>query len=280
MSEGRQDTDTDTQPSTLDGLSSWFGRAAQIITGLAGASYAFGWMLAARFYGSFGVAPEDVGISFERLAIRAFVVGAIGLSLFLGVRWLLSTATRGRTVIRIVESRAAIFLIIFTCCIGVSLVVAFLLATWVTYHGDPVSWVSVISVLVCGVAPALLILWLKPPSVQIGWNSSLWLRGMAGAVLGFVVAGLILLPYRLGDHLASSVRAGTPVTVPVVPGIAGLEVTRVRLSPVDDSFKGLDPLLARSCLLRLGAADGTSIYYMKGRILRIADSAVAAVVSC
>jgi MFS family permease len=266
-------------PSTFaERLSNWFGRTTQIVTGVAGFSYAFGWVLAARFYGSFGVAPEEAGISFSWLAIRAFLVGIAGLALFLGARWLLRAAERGRAVVHIVRSRAMITLLISASCVAVATVVS--VAAWASARGGRAGTVTVVAILACGASTALVILWLRPSGVRLGWNSSLWLRGVGGAVLGFVIVGLVLLPYRLGDHLAADVREGRPVRLPMALGVPAFQVSQVRLALADGSKPATDPLAALGCVMRLGGNGTTSIYYARGRVLRIADDNVTVASPC
>jgi hypothetical protein len=79
--------------SKLAGVSEWAAQAAQITTGVAGLSYAFGWILMTRFYGELGVDPEDAGVTFAWLVVRAFFVGLTALAVMLIVRWLQSRAT-------------------------------------------------------------------------------------------------------------------------------------------------------------------------------------------
>lgn len=262
-----------------DRVSQWFGQGAQIVTGIAGLSYAFGWLLTARFYGSFGVEPEEAGVSFSWLAIRAFLVGLTGLAIFLVARALLQAAERSQPVVHIVHSRAAIIVLTAVSCIGVSSLVAFLLAAWVESKGGRVGAPPIIAILACGVTISLIILWLRPPTVQLGWDGRLWLRGFAGALLGFVAASLILTPYRLADYLAADVREGRAVHLMMLPGIPGLQATPVRLMTLSgDAAPGL-PDNAR-CVLRLGGNGSTSIYFGSGRILRINDQNVTATAPC
>ncbi|MFI5490547.1 hypothetical protein [Micromonospora echinaurantiaca] len=91
---------------------------------------------------------------------------------------------------------------------------------------------------------------------------------------------LLLLPYRLSDHLAADVRAGREVRLPMAPGVPALQVTRVRLAPVDGQSMAAALLPATTCVSRLGGASGTSLYYVDGRVLRIADENVTALAPC
>ncbi|WP_431897883.1 hypothetical protein [Micromonospora haikouensis] len=265
---------TDSPPTTLTGqVSHWFGQAAQIVSGVAGVSYAFGWVVTARFFGAFGVDPEDAGITFGWLAIRAFLVGVAGLVVFVGSRHLLQTAERSAPVVHIVQGRAAIVATTIVCCMGVAGLAVLCLVAWATSRGGGVDAAAVVTILACGAAITALVLWWRPPSVQLGWNTSLWLRGAAGALLGFLGVGLLLLPYRLSDHLAADVRAGREVSLPMAPGVPALHVTRVHLAPVDGQPSPHLPPVA-ACVSRLGGAAGTSLYYLDGRVYRVADESV------
>ncbi|MEA5364151.1 hypothetical protein VA596_31775 [Amycolatopsis sp., V23-08] len=83
--------------SRLAGVSEWAAQVAQVTTGVAGLSYAFGWLLMARFYGALGVEPEDAGVTFTWLVVRAFLVGMLALAALLAVRWLQNRATSVQT---------------------------------------------------------------------------------------------------------------------------------------------------------------------------------------
>jgi hypothetical protein len=272
---------SDGGPTTLTGqVSHWFGQAAHIVTGISGFSYAFGWVVTARFFGSFGVDPEDAGVSFGWLAIRAFLIGITGLVVFLVSRYLIRAAERSSPVVHIIQSRAVIIVLTVICCLGVAALVALCLIVWTTSNGSTVDTPSVLAIMACGAIIAGLVLWFRPPAVQLGWNTSLWLRGVAGALLGFVALSLLMLPYRLSDHLAADVRNGHEVHVTIVPGVPAFQVTRVRIVPLDDQAwpSGLPP--ASACLSRLGGSSGTSIYYADGQVLRVADENVTAVAPC
>ena len=274
----------DEQQTFISGVPQWFGQAAQVGTGIAGFSYGFGWVLATRFYSSFGVDPQDAGVNFGWLAIRSFVVGVAGLAAFLCVRWLLRVAERGKPTVRVVQSPVAIVGLILVCCIGIAGLVALGLSVWTVETGGAVSSAAVTAVLVCGALIAATFLRLRPPTVRLGWNSELWLRGIAGALSGFVLVGLLLLPYQLGGRLAVDVRRGGQVHVPMVPGVPVFDIVRVRLITVSDRAVPTGVLdgddASGTCVLRLGGNGGTSIYYAHGVVLRISDQNVTVTAPC
>ncbi|MFD6697276.1 hypothetical protein [Micromonospora aurantiaca (nom. illeg.)] len=261
-------------------MSHWFGQAAQIVTGVSGISYAFGWLATARFYGTFGVDPEEAGITFGWLAIRAFLIGLTGLVVFVISRRLLQVAERSAPVVHIVESRGAIAVLSFVCCMGTAGLVALCYVGWATTRSGNADTVAVTFILLAGAVSTALVLRWRPPEVQMGWNTSLWLRGLAGALLGFLGVSLLLLPYQLSDHLAADVRAGREVRLPVAPGVPALQVTQVRLAAVDSQSPPSHLPSFTTCVSRLGGASGTSLYYIDGRVLRIADQNVIALGPC
>jgi hypothetical protein len=58
------------------------------VGGLAGIGYAFGWVLLSRFYGYFGITPEQAGISMPWVVVRVAVVfGLVGLADFVVAAW-------------------------------------------------------------------------------------------------------------------------------------------------------------------------------------------------
>ncbi|MEU0535827.1 hypothetical protein [Amycolatopsis tolypomycina] len=210
--------------SKLAGISEWAAQAAQITTGVAGLSYAFGWILMARFYGALGVDPEDAGITFSWLVARAFLVGLVALAAFLAVRWLQNRAASAQP-------------------------------TWVTLSiGTGVRSLA---------------------EVHLSLPGRHLLRGLAGALTGFVVVFLLILPFRLGDRFAGDALAGRPVDF----GLLGTSVIRapeVRLSPADPA----KPAPATGCVLRLGGNAGTSLFVAGGRVIRVSDQNVTVSSSC
>jgi hypothetical protein len=270
------DLPTGEPPSTFTGrLSEWFGQAAQIATGIGGVSYAFGWLLTARFYGSLGIDPEEAGVTFSWLVVRAFLIGLLGLVVVLGVRRLLQLAARSGPITRLVQSRTAIVVSLLLTCAGMAGIVALAYTVWLAPDGAD-STSAVIAILGCGVLIGLAVFRLRPSSFSLRWNSRYWLRGVAGALLGFLIVCLALLPFRLGDRLAGEVRAGHPVTVDALPGVPAIKVVEVLLSPADPA----GPNSAAGCALRLGGGAGTSLFMVDGKVLRVSDQNVMVTSPC
>lgn len=209
--------------AVLAGLSEWTEQAAKVTTGVAGLSYAFGWVLTARFYWALGVEPEDAGITFTWLVARAFLVGIVALVLVLAVRWL--------------QERAA-------------------------SAGSADVVVSV------GTGVRSLV-------VRLPLRGRHWARGLAGALVGFAVVLLAVLPFRLADRFAADVRAGVPVEFGVM-GMSVIRVTPVRLEPADPT----KPLSASGCVLRLGSNAGTSLFVVDHAVLRLSDQNAQATSPC
>ncbi|MGW5740996.1 hypothetical protein [Amycolatopsis sp. NPDC003861] len=210
--------------SKLAGVSEWAAQAAQITTGVAGLSYAFGWLLMARFYGVLGVDPEDVGITFTWLVARAFLVGLVALAAFLAVRWLQNRATSAQS-------------------------------TWIRLSfGTGVRSLA---------------------EVRLPLPGRYLLRGLAGALAGFAVVFLVVLPFRLGDRFAADALAGRPVAFGVL-GTTVIRAPEVRLSSADPA----NPAPAPGCVLRLGGNAGTSLFIAGGRVIRVSDQNVTVSSSC
>jgi hypothetical protein len=263
-------------PSTTTGVvSEWIGQATQIVTGIAGASYAFGWLLTARFYGALDVDPEEVGITFSWLVIRAFLIGLLGLLVVLGARKLLELAARSRPFNLFVRSRVAIAAALLLACIGMAGIVALAYVVWLAPgNTDPTG--AIVAIFGCGVLVGLAVLRLRPSSFNFQWNGRYWLRGTAGALLGFLVVSLVFLPFRLGDRLAAEVRAGRPVTVDVLPGVPAITAIEVRVTSVDP----VKPSPASGCILRLGDVAGTSLFMIDRKVLRVSDQNVIVTSPC
>lgn len=262
-------------PSLTGRLSEWFGQAAQIATGISGASYAFGWLLTARFYGGLGVDPEEVGVTFSWLVVRAFLIGLLGLVVVLGVRQLLQLAARSGPITRIVQSQTAIVLSLLLTCGGMAGVIALAYIVWFAPDGtDPTA--TVIAILACAALIGLVVWWLRPSSFRLRWNSRYWLRGLAGALLGFLVTALLLLPFRLGDRLVADVRAGRPVTIDVLPGVPAIKAVKVRVASADPAKAS--PI--SECALRLGSGAGTSLFVVHGKVLRASDQNITVTSPC
>ena len=201
--------------STFAGISEWAGQAAQVTTGVAGLSYAFGWVLMARFYGALGVEPEDVGITFAWLVARAFLVGVLALVAVLSVRWLQLRSTSASSTKLVVS-------------VG----------------NDVRSYIE----------------------LKLPFNGRYLLRVIAGILAGFLITLLVLLPFYLGDRLATDARAGRSVDFGLL-GISAIRTAQVRLISADPD----KPIAAAGCVIRLGSNAGTSLFIVDGYVVRVSD---------
>lgn len=55
----------------------WLGGLAQFGTLLTVAAYGYGWIVSSLFFNHFNLSPEDVGINFDWLAVRSFLVAVV-----------------------------------------------------------------------------------------------------------------------------------------------------------------------------------------------------------
>jgi hypothetical protein len=265
-------------PHALSDLSAWAGHATTIATGLAGLSYAFGWILTARFYGSFGIDPESAGVTFSWLAIRAFLIGLAGLALILLARAAprFASSIPGRS--QSFEGPGLNTLILVGCvvaAVAVSLPAQML-------PGKRTSLAEVGIALIGGLLlGGAIIAVVRPRQVQVSPSFERLSSGVQGFLIGFTAVGVLLLPYKWGTELANDVRAGRPVQISIVPGLPAFYAPRVHLSLVDAGQPTPDvgPYLA-TCVVRLGGANGVSLYYGNGRVLRVADEVVYATGPC
>ncbi|WP_306205674.1 hypothetical protein [Actinoplanes sp. RD1] len=257
-------------------MSLWAADATQVVTGVAGFSYAFGWVLTARFYGEFGVDPESAGVTFGWLAIRAFLVGLASLGIFLVARGVarFATAVPDRPA-RLAGPRLAAVTV--GGCLAVAVVVLLVRGTL----GSPVSPGEIITAVAVALVTAFAVLFgLRPELIEARPRLGQIISGLAGFLIGFAVVALLLTPYRLGAHLADDIRAGRPVSLPIVPGVPALQAPRTRLSLVEPGVVAPEVRPFLGCVIRLGGANGVSLYYADGRVLRVADEIVHSVSSC
>ncbi|MFI5490548.1 hypothetical protein [Micromonospora echinaurantiaca] len=117
------------------------------------------------------------------MAIRAFLIGLTGLAVFVLSRRLLQLAERSAPVVHIVQSRTVIVVLSVVCCMGVAGLLTLCYVGWTTTRGDQVDAMAVTFILLAGAVSTVLVLRWRPPEVQMGWNTSLGLRGLAGALL-------------------------------------------------------------------------------------------------
>lgn len=263
-------------------ISDLFGRAAQIATGLAGLSYAFGWILANRFYSQFGESPEDGGVSFPWLAVRAFIFSFAALMAVFLIRFLMRAAQRA-TPGAYSPGRWATFgiagsLIVLTPAVAIP--VTFSIEKLV--GKDEIAplldrFPELVGGLIVGVIFAALFLHIAPNSLKFEWNANLVLRGLAGFLTGAIALTYCLLPFQIADNLATNIRDGHSVKLQIFPKLTVFEASRVRVIAIG----GADiPFAPQNCVLRLGSNSATAIYYVNKHVVRIPEQSHVIVGPC
>jgi hypothetical protein len=260
-------------------ISTWLGSAAQISTAVAGAAYGFGWLVAARLYGRFGVSPEDAGISFGWVAIRAFLVALASLLLLLAARYLLRTAERYATIVWTASrgTVTAALLLVLVCFAATT--DAIMISRG--FGTSTVERLVLVGIPLCAVTTAVIVRRRsrRPTSTARG-HVALWLRGLSGALVGFVVTILAVTPVRVADNLGETIEEGRTAQLFILPGIPVLQMERVRLLPA--TYSPTSGVENSPCLVRLGGDAGTSIYWDIDRrqVLRVSDQNVVAATPC
>lgn len=251
-------------------VAEWFAQGAQITSGLAGLSYAFGWILAARFYGAFGQSPEEGGVTFSWLAIRAFLIGLVGLVLILTARRLLVAAGRATPIVYSVTGNLA-FILTLVAVIGVPIIVLAGVFLWEMVFGNFNDLPVIIVLTATGLLLCALWIWLRPRTVTVAWNANLLFRGLAGLVVGIVVVSFILVPLRLADHLVSDVQAGRSIRLLIMPGVPVFEVPLVHVVPNTTQPIPVELGGTSTCFQRLGSDGADAIYVVSGQVVRVPE---------
>lgn len=249
-----------TTPESIRRLAELGQNFTQILGIVTGVSVTFGWLLAASFYDKFDVRPEEVGVTFSTLVASTLPIGIVGLVLGLGIRKLLRLASdvRSTTVsirgwVKVVVSTPVMFVV-------VAATASMCYMSWPALDAaSPAS--ALIAFAVCGTATALtMVLFCNAPFV-------IQLRVAAAALLIILIACVIVYPLWWGDKMADDAKAGDPVTFEVMPGIPIIQVVEVRPISADPT----KPLPVTGCVLRFGAANGTSLLLTDGIVWRVAD---------
>jgi len=256
--------------------SAWLAKAAQIATAVAGAAYGFGWLIAARLFGSFDVSPEEVGISFGWVAIRAFLVALASLLLLLAARSLLRAADRYATAVWPAQ-RHAITAGLLMASVGISITGDVLLIHR-GYGRSPAGRTFVVLLPIAAIVAVAILRRRAAQSRQPRGQAGLWLRGLSGALASFVITILLLAPVRLADSVSAGIHAGHGTRLDLLPGVPVLQMGRVRLLPQDALTTGA----SGPCVIRLGGSEGTSVYWDidRQRVLRLSDGNVVAAGPC
>lgn len=239
---------------------------------LAALFYAIGWAAATRFYGRFGVAPEDVGIDFSYMLVRVgFLLAAGAVMMYLS--WLFLARVRDlsmstRTARRLftaggwIVAAAALYLFVFS------------LRPW-NWSGNIFLRVIICAAMVIVVYFVVMIVLLILDSV-LGSQSPVFsppdsdtkpglvARQFNPRFLGaiFVVASavtILVVPFYIAERAADSVESGEPYRVNVLPWIGGFMTDHVRLTTLTESDELAE--LEAKCLILLGSGDGFVVLY-------------------
>jgi hypothetical protein len=234
---------------------------------LAAFIYGFGWVLASRFYGTFGVSPEEVGVGFAFLLVRAvfvLIAGAVVLgSIWGSLRWLSERVgwLEVRDPLRYLLACAGLLIGVLATTIGT---------------GDFLAWVSA-SVALSAFSHSIGDLVRsrveraerernREASASRGSRSHIRINGalvlrVASWTFGVITLVLVMVaPFVLADRLADQVRSGKELAASVLPRVAGLRVQRV-LTSTTDGMPVTASIPAGSCLSFLGSANEVAVLY-------------------
>lgn len=270
----------------LGGPPSVLRRSAEVFSFLAvGGLLLYGtvWSCYNSFYGTFGLEPEDVGVTYARTISRA-AVGFLTLMLMLGVvLFLLVNPLRSGQAGRRASSPAARWFAFAVVCI-------FILAVYFMsgllpdsydqtgYHGRH-TFLKAVVLLVLGGASLLSVMlailrptkwsqrietvwarvWRAPDGSRSGWRD-LVVRA-APAILAVILVAFIGLPMVVGTRLATNVKGGSFVAgYGIIPRL----VLDIEVRPVEVTWIGTPKpteLSSDPVIVLLGQADGTTVLY-------------------
>jgi hypothetical protein len=210
------------------------------IAGLAGLVsvllYGFGWLFASRFYGEFGVQPEEAGVTAEWLIPR-IVTAALPTTLVILVGYRVTELGRARST-----RRAVIYAATFMCGVG-ALWVRFLAEKDDSFYSVP----SILGLAVVEVGGALL---------AVSWTWVGKIRGLRAVCCAVIAVTTAVLPVRLAADLSDSVRESNAITWRFFPGVPIVNAPPVTVLKRDASL--LEPEVG-PCAILLGSTSGTYI---------------------
>ncbi|MEV4313347.1 hypothetical protein [Actinocrispum sp. NPDC049592] len=226
-------------------------RDGQVLLGVIVATlYGASWLAAQWFYGSFGVTPEEVGLTTVDLLLASGITSilvATGILLVDGI-W--------RQV-----RHPAVRVPLFT-------VIGALLGAWAS------GWSGVlIDGAVLGAIGAGTSEWVPAPRPR----SRRWVL----VVTGFVLVGLLVMAYGTADEVKLNVERDEPATPSLLNiQVAALWAPTVRVWAVEG--QNLPPgLPAGDCVHRLGNAYGITVFLRKGQVFRVpTQNVVSATARC
>lgn len=240
---------------------------------IAASVYAYGWITIGSMLGRFDVGPEEVGVGFSYLTVRAAFPVLI-LAAAVALTFLAVTYASNRFGDASFDPRVLVFVVPITLLTFASYAIA-------DGSDDFFSF---------GLAPALLPLvfaaasrYLDHMKMERRYILSIPIRKilvpfkwlMAGLGLFMILAG----PFLLGGEFADRIERGAEVTPPLLPGVPGLTVRSVAVRSITDEGK----LLTESrCVLYFGSAGGVSVFYDAGSdtVERLPDEQIAVTSPC
>jgi hypothetical protein len=257
----------------------WLGGFVQLGTVLTVLAYGYGWIICGLFFSHFDLSPEDVGIAFNWLAIRAFLITVVVSIAALIVRFIYQRSERYGSIVQIIESRLALLMI--------RLLFALIAGAAVDFSAKVDGWHIFIAPISLMVITGLYS-WISPARerIKIGWNAKILLRAMAASLAGFTIILLAALPYEISSRLARDVAAGQAIQLQILPGVRAFEIDRVRVYFFNNnqSISVATPVSSTTgiCLLRLGGNGFDSDFYnpLSKRVLTINDQNIVTSNSC
>jgi hypothetical protein len=240
------------------------GQALSALTILGFAAYAMVWVSYARFYGQFDIRPEDVGLTYAAILIRAglgvapFFVAFLAPILPLHV--LFSPKSPGYP-----KSPWALFVAWWTLCIWAGV-------EWFL-PGDYSTTTRV--VVYTGIALPVLFLLLFPyldnhlARLEQRWNLAGRRRIVAALIAVVLFAAVLYLPNLVGRRMAESVKRGSTDT-------GGLDLNIVAVRVVWTNTEPRSELPADPAFMYLGQADQALILYetRSGTTYRVSSQSV------
>jgi hypothetical protein len=240
------------------------------------------WSCYNSFYDTFGLEPEDVGVTYARTISRA-AIGFLTLLLIIGlVLFLLVNPLKSGQVGRRASAAARwfAFAVISLLTLAVYFMSGLLPDSYdeTGYHGRHTLLKAVV-IVVLGSASLLSVmlavlrptrwsqiiatvwgkLWRAPNGTQSGFKDMV-VRA-APAILAVVLVAFVALPMAVGARLATNVKAGSLV---VGYGLIPRLVLDIEVIPVEATWIGMPKpagLSSDSSIVLLGQANGTTVLY-------------------
>lgn len=283
----------------LGGPPSILKRSAEVFSLLTVAGlllYGTVWSCYNSFYGTFGLEPEDVGVTYARTIIRA-AVGFLTLLLILGLAlFLLVNPFKSGEAGRRSSSTAARWFAFAVVCVF-TLAVYFMSGllpdsyNQTGYHGRHTVLKTVV-LIVLGSASLLSVvlavlrprrwsqiveavrgrLWRVPNGSRSGFKDIV--VKSAPAILAVLLVAFVALPMAVGARLATNVKGGSLV---VGYGLIPRLVLDIEVIPVEVTWIGTPKpaeLPSDSAFVLLGQANGTTVLYesIGRRVYRVPSS--------